>query len=305
VYLRERTGRVDRAVSFTSTDGASVTREYRLNGALAPFDDAARQWLASTLPSVLADMGVNVGPRVARWRAEGGVDGALRHIGDLRSSGAKRAHLEALLEDKQLKGAEVDRVVRQAGREVPSSGDLRSVLSKAAPQGSARAVSPSALEEAISAVASSGDKRAVLEAYGQTNDRDMLLMVMRLAPTVASSGDRSNLLSDLSRRYFERDDAALRTAFFNTAATIPSSGDLASLLDDAIPFAVKSNDVALAVIETAAHCASSGDRSRVLITLADRGGVRTQAARDAYLRVAKDLPSSTDMSAALQALVKH
>ena len=90
-----------------------------------------------------------------------------------------------------------------------------------------------------------------------------------------------------------------------TVVTIPSSGDLASVLDDVIPFALKSNDVVLAIIAADRTVASSTDRSAVLITLAERGAIRTPAARDAYLRAAQELPSSTDMRNALEALTRH
>ncbi|HEV7990185.1 MAG TPA: M56 family metallopeptidase [Gemmatimonadaceae bacterium] len=305
VYVRERSAQDDRALSITRGSDGALVRSFQRNGANAPYDDDARRWLARFLPAIIAETGENAAPRVARWRAEGGVDGALRHIGALKSSGAKRAHFEALLDDKKLSAVDAEHIVQQAGRTVPSSGDLRSVLSKAAPQIRAKSGSASALEEAIGAVASSGDRTAVLEEYGKTNDRDMLLAVMRIAQTIPSSGDKSNLLTELAARYLGTNDKALRDAFFATAITIPSSGDLANVLDDAVPFAAKSNEIALAVIEATSHIASSGDRSNVLVALADAGAVKTDAARDAYLRAAKDIPSSSDARGVLEAITRH
>ena len=302
VYLRERTGADDRSINYTSIEGSNLAAQYSLNGVTKSIDDAANKWVASILPTVLAELSVNVEPRVARWRAEGGVDGTLRHIAAIHSSGAKRAHYEALLDDKHLTTAEVERIARQAGQDVPSSGDLRSVLSKAAPQIRTQPGRSAALEAAFGAVASSGDRAAVLELYGQTDDRDMLLSVMRVAESVPSSGDKTDVLSVLAPRYFAKDDAALRDAFFRVAATIPSSGDLAGVLDDVVKYAAKSSDVALGVITTSAHVASSGDRSDVLVSLANAGAIRSATLRDAYLRAARELPSSGDMRSALEAL---
>jgi hypothetical protein len=145
----------------------------------------------------------------------------------------------------------------------------------------------------------------VLEAFGQTDDRDQLLAVMRVAATIPSSTDKANFMSALAPRYLGRNDAALRDAFFKTVVTIPSSTDLSNVLDDAIPFAVKFNEVALAVIVADTTVASSTDRSNVLIALAERGAIRTPALRDAYLRALQGIPSSTDMRNALEALTKH
>jgi hypothetical protein len=307
VTLRERDSGSDRAVTIRpaaagSADALSI--RFRLNGVDAPFDATAQRWLAGLLPGLLAEASINVEPRVARWRAEGGTDAVLRHIAALRSSSAKRNHYDVLLAQR-LPAAELQQVVVQAGGDVPSSSDLRAVLSKAASQSRTGEVAGSALESSIAKVASSTDRAAVLEAFGQTDDRDQLLAVMRVAATVPSSTDKANLVSALAPRYLGRNDAALRDAFFRTLLTIPSSTDKANVLEEAIPFAVKSNEVALAIIVADTTVPSSTDRANVLIALAERGAIRTPALRDAYLRAVQGIPSSTDMRNALEALTKH
>jgi hypothetical protein len=72
-----------------------------------------------------------------------------------------------------------------------------------------------------------------------------------------------------------------------------------------VKYAAKSADVALAVINTSAHIASSGDRSNVLVALADTGAIRTTTLHDAYLRAAQDIPSSSDMRRVLEALTRR
>lgn len=301
-YFRERVASGDR--ELTITGGRESDAVYRVNGSVAPYDDSGRRWFAAFLPRVLAEAAINVEPRVRRWRSQGGTDAALRRIGALRSSGAKRAHYSALL-DHALSGSELERTVRQAGRDIPSSGDLRAVLSKASTRSVQGQISGSVLDSAISAVASSGDRTAVLMAFGQTDDRGQLLAVMRVGQTVASSGDKSRLLVELAPRYLGRSDAALRQAFFATAATVPSSGDLSRVLVTTVPFAARSNEIALATIEASSAIASSSDRARVLVSLASAGAVRTQAVRDAYLRVTNDIASSTEARRALEAIARN
>ena len=307
-YFRERSGTIDRELTFASPRAGDASRDgvitYRVNGVEMPYDDAGRRWFAAFLPRVLAEAAINVEPRVRRWRSQGGTDAALRGIGELRGSGAKRAHYDALL-DHALSGRELERLVAQAGRDVPSSGDLRAVLAKASTQTRQGQVRGAVLDSAIGAVASSGDRTAVLLAFGQTDDRAQLVTVMRVAETIPSSGDKSRLLTELAPRYLARNDDALRQVFFATAATVPSSGDLARVLAVAVPFAAKSNEIALATIETAGRIASSGDRTRVLVALADARAVRTQAVRDAYLRVTREIPSSSDARRALEAIATN
>jgi hypothetical protein len=301
--FRERTASIDRELTFVDGHGGvspgPIT--YRVNGVERPYDDEGRRWFATLLPQVLAEASINVEPRVKRWRSQGGTDAALRHIADLHSSGAKRAHYDVLL-DSQLSTSELDHLVEQAGKDIPSSGDLRAVLSKAASQPNKGKVSPSTLEDAIGAVPSSGDLTAVLLAFGQTDDRAQLLAVARTALKIPSSGDLARFLVEVAPRYLGRNDAALRDAYFVAAEKIPSSGDLARVLVNAVPYAAKSPETTRAVLTAAGTVPSSNDRARVLVTLARSGAVRDAALRDAYLKVASEIPASSDMRDALQAL---
>jgi hypothetical protein len=298
-YFRDRTGRIDRELTFAS---GRIT--YRVDGVERPYDDDGRRWFAELLPRVLAEASINVPQRVKYWRSQGGTDAALRHIDELRSSGAKRAHYDAVL-DTQLSAAELDRLVKQAGTDIPSSGDLRAVLSKAAQQSSRGQVRPSTLEAAIGAVPSSGDLTAVLLAYAETDDKEQLLAVARTALKIPSSGDLSRFLIDVAPRYLGRNDAALRVAYFKAAVNVPSSGDLSRVLGNAVPYAVKSSETALAVMTSAGSIASSGDRASVFVALADAGAVRSQQLRDEYLTLVKEIPASGDMRRTLEALTRH
>ena len=305
-YFRERADGTDREFTFSTTNGAAASElrtVYRVNGRETAFDDAGRRWFADLLPRVLAEAAINVKPRVSRWRTEGGSDNVLRRIAELRSSGAKRAHYDALL-DTQLSAGELDRTVSQAGRDIPSSGDLRAVLSKAAQQTRSRRVSTSTLEEAMRAVPSSGDLTAVLLAFAQTNDREQLLAVARTARRIPSGGDLSRFLIEVAPKYLGGNDTALRAAYFAAADSVPSSGDLSRVLVNAVPYAAKSTEVARAVLAGTATVPSSSDRSRVLVALASTGAIRGNALRDAYLEATSAIPASDDMRRALDALAR-
>jgi beta-lactamase regulating signal transducer with metallopeptidase domain len=306
--FHERTGSFDREATYwysSPNDARTLTLQYRVNGVEAPFDDEGRHWLAALLPRVLAEASINVEPRVARWRVQEGVEGALRHIADLRSSGAKRAHYEVLLQYNQLSPSELDRLVQQAGKDITSSGDLRAVLSKAAQQSSREKVRASTLEAAIGAVPSSGDLTAVLLAFAQTDDKEQLLAVARTALKIPSSGDLSRFLTEVAPRYLGRNDDALHVAYFKAARNVPSSGDLSRVLVNAVPYAVKSDKTALSIMTSASAIASSSDRADVFVALADGGAIRSQLLRDEYLMIAKEIPSSSDMRRALESLARR
>jgi hypothetical protein len=132
-YFRERTPTIDRGLVVRRTDGGTIDHVYRINGAPAPYDDVARRWLGVLLPAILREAAINVGPRVAHWRAEGGVDRVLEMIGTMKSPSAMKSHYDVLIDSGRLSRDEADRVMRHASRDLRGSSDLRSVLSKLAP----------------------------------------------------------------------------------------------------------------------------------------------------------------------------
>jgi hypothetical protein len=287
--FRERIGRQQREL-IVRPSGSALSYIYTKNGAAAPFDAGAQAWFANMVQMVLREGAVNVEPRVARVRRQGGVDAVLRMIAEIQSSGSKRAHYVALLNEGGLTSADGDRLVRQAARDVSSSGDLRAVLIAAAPLVRDQARSASALELAAAAVPSSGDRTAVLTEYGDTRDHAMLMSVMKMASTIPSSGDKSRLLSMLVSRYLDGGDAELRDAFFHTLVTVPSSGDMRRVLTQAaLGYAGSSQQVALAVIAASNSVASSGDRAAVLLSVANSGALRDAKVRDRLLEAAQGL----------------
>lgn len=286
--FRERVGSQRREL-IVRPNGSGLSYIYTKNGVSAPFDAGAQAWFANMVQTVLREGAVNVAPRVARVRRQGGVDAVLRMIADIQSSGSKRAHYIALLNEGGLTSAEGDRLVRQAARDIPSSGDLRAVLIAAAPLVRDQSRSASALEQAAAAVPSSGDRTAVLMEYGESRDHAMLLSVMRAAATIPSSGDKSRLLSALTVRYFESGDADLRDAYFQTLSTIPSSGDMRRVLMGVVSGYASSQPVALDVISASNAVASSGDRAAVLLGVANSGALRDAKVRDALLEAAQRL----------------
>ena len=204
-----------------------------------------------------------------------------------------------------MTSAEADRLVRQAARDVASSGDLRAVLIAAAPLVRDQSRSASALEQAAAAVPSSGDRTAVLKAFGETRNHAMLLSVMQMAATIPSSGDKARLLLMLAPRYFDGGDAELWDAFFHTLGTVPSSGDMRGVLTRAVMgYAGASQPVALDIITASNAVASSGDRAAVLLGVANSGALRDTKVRDAYLDAAQHLAAG-DASRVLTAAARR
>jgi beta-lactamase regulating signal transducer with metallopeptidase domain len=198
--FREKTPSTDRELRIAASNGGMV-RSYRLNGQPASFDAEARTWFAAFLPRMLEETSFNAAPRIARWVARGGVDEALRHIAAMQSSNAKRMHYDALMQSRVLTPTQAGQLVRDAAATLRgSSNDMRVVVARAAAGTRNDPQIVPALEQAVSGMSSSADKTAVLMAYAESSEPDMLLAVVRLSRTIPDSHDRARLLTSMMAR---------------------------------------------------------------------------------------------------------
>ena len=165
-------------------------------------------------------------------------------------------------------------------------------------------VEPSALEDSLLSIPSSSQRARAVRSYAQTDDRATLLSAMRIARTIPSSEDKSRLLETLAPRYLGSGDRALYTSFFRVARTVPSSEELRDLLIDVVPFAAKSDELAIAVLDLARVVPSSPDRSDVLTALVEGGAVRSNDVRESFADVLQTIPAEQDRQRVARAAMK-
>ena len=165
-------------------------------------------------------------------------------------------------------------------------------------------VEPSALEDSLLGIPSSSQRARAVRSYAQTDDRATLLSAMRIARTIPSSQDKFRLLETLAPRYLGSGDRTLHTAFFRVARTVPSSEELRDLLIDVVPFAAKSDELALAILELSRIVPSSPDRSDVLTALVESGAVRSNDVQESFADVLQTIPGEQDRQRVARAAMK-
>ena len=340
--FRERTESIDRAVSVTAAGDGSLSYAAMLNGRTVAFDETMQAWLARFLPEVLREAAINVPERVERLRSRGGIPAVLNEVGQIRSTGAKRAHYEEILKTP-LSASDAERVTTQAGRDLAaSSGDLSAVIQQLPRSSMRSSQTRQAVAGALSLIRSSGDKTNTLQVLAPNADPDMLIVLARAAENLPSSGDKANFLIAAASEYLTPGTESLRRAFFKTTSTLQSSGDMANVLITSIAYGHSSAEVALqvvatskglassgdaanvllslisqravqpgntratlAIIERTLTMASSGDRANVLISLATTNLVSNSELRDAFTKAAMALPSDGDRANVLAAAARR
>jgi hypothetical protein len=176
---------------------------------------------------------------------------------------------------------------------------------KAYPSAAAKASIGASIQSALKDVKSSGDKASLLTQYAFGGDPEAVLMALRGVKDVTSSGDKASVLRTLAAPALSRNRADLRRAFFDAFLTITSDGDSRNVLISAIPYGHTNSAVTLEVIEGTLHINSSGDKAQVLIALTQQRLLTSASIRDAFLKAAKQIPSSGDYARVLQAAIQQ
>ena len=319
VFLRETTPSADRMVRVTSRPNGTLEFSPRLNGATAPYDDSMRAWVGRFLPEVLAETGTSVAQRVARDTDRGGVTAALTRIGSISSPAARREHYEALLDGKPLTDREYDQVSQHASRTLASSPqDLLTVLSKVAAgpasgtKGLGRALGRlnqaretlgKALSTALDGRTSGIDSARTLTSYGTSDDPDMMLLALRGAKDLSSDTDKRVLLQTLTAGALRRNNAGLRSAYFDAVESMSSDTDVRVVLVTALPFGHNDPLVTSNVLRLVRDLLSSdGERRVTLVTAAQQKLLSTARLRQEFMEAAKSISSDSEYRVVLQAL---
>jgi hypothetical protein len=302
-----------------SVDGG-VSYTARLNGRIVDFDASMQQWLATMIPEVMRESAIDAPQRVARVRREGGVGAVLDMIAKIKSTSAKTAHYKALLKADNFTQAEIDRIARDAGRDLASSpSDLRSVLDemmparntaqsivrKSYPSTAAKDAIRESMKAAIQTVTSSVDKASLLKQYAAGGDPQAVLMALRGVRDVSSDGDKASLLQTLAAQSLSSGMADLRRAYFDAVSTINSDGDKRGVLSAAAPYGHANAAVTKEVIQSAVTINSDGDKAEVLILVANQRLLTSNSLREAFMAAAKTIASSGDQKRVLLAATEQ
>jgi hypothetical protein len=300
--FRELLSGSDREVVITS-DGGQPRREYLVNGRSAEFDAESKAWLASMIVKVLRESGYTAKERVGRLDQQGGVNRVLTEIDSIASTGAKSNYYAALFElRRSIPDAEMTRVFSQIKRDLAgSSGDLRRVLQMVAPRAVRQTESRAAFADAIASIESDGDKAGLLMELAPTADRELLLDIGRIARSIGSDGDKSNVLITSAARFLGNRDQRLRESFFEVAESIGSDGDKSRVLISAAPYGHADEAVTEAAIRATLGMGSDGDKANVLTYIASQKLLINTRIKDSYLNAAKNIGSDGDRARVLRA----
>lgn len=269
--LSDKGGPVEHKLRIEPGSGESLTRTWTVDGARKPFDDAAKQWLATTLVELDRYTQFSNGARMAVVYKKSGVNGVLDEMQTTSSDYAKRENLVRLFKLAKLDDAQLGRVLDLVRTTVSSDYERSEILMALVKEG---VITQGLQDKYIAAAAgmSSGYERGrslgALTSTGKLSPASQAA-IYKAAANTSSDYDRAQLMKAVMEKY----GLSLETApaFLATAKTISADYDLRTLLTEAVEQLPQ--DAPPAMIESMLATATSNieseyDLAEFLITVA-------------------------------------
>lgn len=232
LLVEHGTRRPDRRAMYTPGEDGGVRLDFRKEGRRQEPDAGDRAWIREMLRRAVED-GLNAERRAEAIRRSGGVPALLREVERLHGDGVRRRYYAEAIEPPSLRPAEAVQILRHAGREIKSEGDLSTFL------------------------------RAFVDRHGALlADAPVREAFFAAAASLRSDGDRARVLIHVLDRAGER--AAVSVDALESARGIRSDGDKTRVLTRVPRAALGSRGVAEAYRSTLDTIRSEGDRRRAL-----------------------------------------
>jgi len=334
--MRDWSRVVPRTIEVKSS-GGKLTRAYYVGGISRPWDDEARQFMATQLPVLVRRSGLGAEARVKSIFEKKGVNGVLEEIDLLGGDYARRLYFIALVDTARLDAGSVQPLLARLGQRMTASDyDRRQVLEHVAShvtldqkgasayvqamatmksdydqrqaliallKRNGAAVDADALSQALSRMKSSYDKRMVLAEIVSRGSlsADAKKSALGAVSGMQSDYDRGQVLTAYVRSFGV--EPVVREPFFAAVRSITSDYERRRVLTDVARKGAVQSAVEQSVFEVVSLMSSDHDRAEVLLAFVGGPGIDALS-RPAFVSAAERLKSSYDQSRVLAALVR-
>jgi beta-lactamase regulating signal transducer with metallopeptidase domain len=286
------------------SDGRPVYT-WKIDGTERPFDAAGRTWLQSMLLQFVRGTGYAADERVATILKRQGPQGVFAEISQIPGDYVKAIYFKKLLAHRELGAPVVERVLRQAGKEIKSDYELGQTLSAAAESQPLTESLSTAYAEAAGSIQSDYEQKQALTALvsrGRLTPAT-LAMVLRSAHGIESDYECAELLTAVAAKT-RLDDPVAWHAYAEAANTIGGDYERHRALSAAVKTGSLSPDSLLGLIQSARGIHSDYERASLLVEIAGQYNL-AGAPRDAYLEAARSIRSEYERQRAQAALVER
>ena len=329
--IRDRSKATGESVEIRSANGA-IERTYFVGGEKRLWNDEAKRFLSTQLPTIVRRSGINAGPRVRSILNRKGVGGVLDEIDLLGGDYARRLYLIALIDLAHLDSRAIEPILQRVSRLFTSDYDRRQVLEHVATHLALDRKGAASYVQAMATMRSDYDQREALAALtksgGMALSEDMWIPVLAhlksnydkrmVLEDILSRGPLSRagkhtvlaaaeqITSDYDRRqvlttYVDRVgvEPAAREPLFAAVRGIRSQYDRREVLTRVAVNGAGDKDIRAALIAAVGDMTSDHERAELLLVIAPH--IDT-ASRPAFVAATERIKSSHDQQRVFAAL---
>jgi hypothetical protein len=217
----ERAGVLQRLEIKPEPDG-QLKRVYSVRGDVRPYDSAARKWLARLLEESVAGSGFDAEARVGRILRKGGANAVLAEIARLKTDYARRVYSNVLLEQGNLTGEQLTKLLTQLARTMGSDYEKATLLIQVLKNNLKDAGVRAAFFEMVGTMGSDYERGRVLAVLFKRSDltAETLLAALKSVRGMGSDYEKANVLIRASKT--EAANESVRAAIIEAAHTLGS-----------------------------------------------------------------------------------
>lgn len=217
----ERAGIVQRLEITPEADG-QLKRVYSVRGETRPYDSAARKWLARLLEDSVVGSGFDAEARVAKVLKRSGASGVLAEIARLKTDYARRVYSSFLIEQGNLTGDQLAKLLSQSGRTMGSDYEKATLLIQVLKNNLKDAGVRAAFFEMAGTLSSDYERGRVLAVLFKRSDltAETLLTALKSARSMSSDYEKANLLIRASKT--EAANESVRASIIEAAHALSS-----------------------------------------------------------------------------------
>lgn len=281
-----------------------LKRIYSVNGDAHPIDQEARSWLARIVLDCVRQSGIDADKRVVTILRQRGVTGVLDEIGLIKGDYARGIYFKALIKNGDLNAAALQKVLREAARQISSDYEQAKLLVGVAPMLVGKEEAMPAFFEATATIKSDYERKNVLTGLLKSHaaSREVLVQTAKSASSMTSDYEKANVLKSVATVYL--DDRELRTVFLQTVETIKSDYEHHGVLSALLKNTKLNEEMLSGMIDSASHMSSDYEKASFLME-ASNAYAGDRRFREPFLRAVETIKSDYERGRVLSALMKN
>lgn len=277
--VRDSRSAATRRLDIEADSNGNLKRTYWVNDSAQGFDGDARQWIAAVMLEMVRQGGFDAERRTAKLFAQGGANGVLDEIAQIKGDYGKSVYFRHLLKHSSLDSASVPTIVQRIARDLNSAYEKRQALGAVSEPHLRDARVLNELIAATGTVDSDYERGQLLKVFLQGNEltEPQLQAALKVIAGMGSDYEQAEALLRIARS--QKLTRAALPQLFTAVKGIDSDYEQARVMMSFMKEDGSDAEMMKLVIRASADIDSDYEQARVLMRVAalnkDNAEVRT------------------------------